>query len=254
MKTKLSASIIQFTFFIAGATLMLGCLEEEDSCNIRTPGIYTEYYVSEIDGQASVNATFWVGDGPQGTYLELGSCGDTIEVNGIKLNETGSYPTHYTAKMPAATEYVFAFIRPKEKAYYSVMDNVPGAIHIETPQGEQIARDEDLLLLWQDNGNSQISLNISSGCFTYYRETLTDDGRHIVPANTFATRPQYCTKGCAATATLTRKFSGRLSPSLKGTIGGEVKSHAYFDTIAGQNEVPYQPDTETDTEVLSDTQ
>ena len=59
-----------------------GCFPVEDSCNIKTDGLYLELDAIEENGSVEAQAIFWVGDRPGGTYLELGDCGDEISVNG----------------------------------------------------------------------------------------------------------------------------------------------------------------------------
>ena len=92
----------------AGASTM-GCSSpEEDSCNIKTAGIYVEYEVFEEGPSARTRATFWVGNEPGGTILRLGSCGDAITVNGQTLSEkeSGGDP-YYEATMAAADTYEY---------------------------------------------------------------------------------------------------------------------------------------------------
>ena len=73
--------------FIAGlglATLM--ACETGDTCDIRTSGIRVDYEAVEEGGSTSARAQFMY----KGTSLELGNCGDTIEVNGVRLNSVGN--------------------------------------------------------------------------------------------------------------------------------------------------------------------
>ncbi len=222
------------------ALFATACFEEEDSCNIRTPGIYVEYEVVEEDGSARAQVTFWTGDDPGGTYLELGACGDTISVNGEELSESGSNPTRYRGVIDVADSYEFVFDRPDEGSYASTVTDMPAPVAISAPSGQSIARDESFEVIWDTNGSGQINLLISGDCIHDYPSTLgeaiTDNGTHTVAADALEIWSGEEGSTCSATVELTRTTTGDLSPDLKGTIVGKTRDTASFSTTAAAGE------------------
>ncbi|MBN2340876.1 MAG: hypothetical protein JXX29_17470 [Deltaproteobacteria bacterium] len=231
-------------FLVLSSITAIGCFEEEDSCNVRTPGIYVEYEVSEQGENAAVQATFWVGDDPGGTYLELGACGDTISVNGTKLHESGGNPTRYTGNVSATGEYEFVLNRPEEGAYSSVAYS-DGPLLMTAPVGSPISRDDDIMVEWSDPSSGQIHLSLQSSCFESVYEIVTNDGEYVIAAEALQMYPYYCTQICTAHVDLIRYFYGDISPSLKGTLRGDVRAASYFDSTPATGEVPYTPDTDS---------
>jgi hypothetical protein len=111
MKVRLSLPILATV-----AVCTAACFPTEDSCNIKTPGIYVEFDVTETGNNARAKAVFWTGDSAGGTNLEL-TCGDTVIVNGVALEESGSNPIEYTASIDIADQYSFVFEREDEDPY-----------------------------------------------------------------------------------------------------------------------------------------
>lgn len=236
------------------SVLALGCFEEEDSCNIRTPGIYVEYDVREIDGETFGEATFWVGDEPNGTHLELGACGDAIFLNGERLNEKSGWVTKYTGIVPPNDEYVFEFKRPGEDTYVSVVRNVPSPITILSPSGDSIARDDDMTIKWTQPTGDQVNLSITGNCISSYSEVITDDGLHTIREEKINVVKHRSTETCSATVTLSHYLYGDISPYLKGKIKGYTYYTAHFDSTKASDETPYVPvDTESETDTDSET-
>lgn len=242
IKKEILNSCVTLILLLVSASLVSGCFEEEDSCNLRTPGIYAEFFIWEEDGQARATAAFWTGDDPGGTALELGACGDSIRINGIKMSEdgTGLY-TKYVATVPATDDYVFAFDRPDEETYYSHIDGRPGPLQITAPHQAMISRDEDIPIAWKNESGTQARLTIEGSCFPTYSELVTDDGQHVVPSNKINAHPQRATETCAARISLWRNLYGTLSPDLKGSVAGIRDGNAFFDSTPAKSELPWIP-------------
>lgn len=218
---------------IAAGTWM-GCSSpEEDSCNIRTPGIYVEYEVNHRGDSATVRATFWVGDDAGGTFLTLGSCGDEIAVNGQKLGKkSGMDHDYYEASIAASDTYEFVFTRVDEDPYASTV-SPPPVVAVTAPSGESISRTESFDILWDDSGSGNIELLIDGDCIKDYPNTLGDDvpdnGQHTVNAGAiepFVSSDE--TESCTATIELRRESGGSLDASLKGTIKAESIGRSSF--------------------------
>ncbi|MBN2343228.1 MAG: hypothetical protein JXX29_21210 [Deltaproteobacteria bacterium] len=225
---------------VSAATFATGCFEEEDSCNIHTPGIYVEYEVTERNGNAYAEVVFWTGDEPGGTYLELGACGDAVSVNGTKLSESGSNPTVYRATIDIAETYNIVFDRPNEGSYSSVITTMPEPVDILTPSGDSLARDEAFDITWESNSTGQINLLVSSDCFWDYPSSLgdqvTDNGTHTVNAQIFDVKESEAGSTCTATIELTRETDGILSEKLKGTIVGKTMDSTTFTSSPAVDE------------------
>ncbi|MFW5740091.1 MAG: hypothetical protein ACOC1F_06965 [Myxococcota bacterium] len=207
---------------IAGVAAMGCTTPEEDSCNIRTPGIYVEYEVVESDNSATARATFWVGDAPGGTVLYLGQCGDAVTVNGQPLNKDGDL---YRASLTPADSYEFIFERSDEDPYISSV-STPPAVNVSAPSGESISRASSFDVEWDANGSGSLDLLIEGDCIKDYPnvmgDSVPDNGLHTVNAG--AIKPFVSSdenESCTATVELTRESGGSLSPSLKGTIKGQ---------------------------------
>lgn len=213
--------------FMLSTVGFLGCTSpEEDSCNIKTAGIYVEYEVVHQGNSAKAKATFWVGDKPGGTFLTLGSCGDGITVNGQAMSKNTSDIDHdyYEANLSQTDSYTFVFTREDEDPYSSTV-SPPPAVNVTGPSGGDIPRTEAFDVTWEA-GSGNIKLLIDGDCIKDYPSVLGDDvpdnGSHAVAAG--AIEPFVSSdadKSCTATVELTRSNGGSLSPSLKGTIKAE---------------------------------
>lgn len=207
-----------------------GCTTpEEDSCNIKTPGIYVEYEVVESGNGATARATFWVGDAPGGTVLYLGECGDSITVNGQPLGKDGDL---YKASLSSADSYEFIFERTDEDPYVSSV-STPPAVNISAPTGESISRADSFDIVWEANSSGSIELLIDGDCIKDYPnvlgDSIPDNGQHTVNAGgiePFVSSDE--SESCTASVEMTREVGGSLSPSLKGTIVGQSVGYASF--------------------------
>jgi hypothetical protein len=219
---------------LLGATALLAaaCFPQEDSCNIKTGGIYVEFEIVETAKSAKAEAVFWVGDKPGGTNVEL-TCGDTITVNDLKLKKTSSNPARYTGSIAVEDEYVFVFEREDEDPYISTIANMPAPITLLAPKGGEYARDESFGVTWEDNGTaSNLNLLIESDCFWDFPDTLgksvPDGGAYTVAADAFDLKSNQEAESCTATIELTRESKGSLSTDLKGTIKGKTRATGSF--------------------------
>jgi len=207
-----------------GALAAAGCFPQEDSCNIKTPGIYPQFEVVEEGDAATARAVFWTGDGPNGTSLVLGSCGDAIAVNGVTLQGNNSNPVEYSATLDLATTYDFVFSRPDEGDYTSTVTDLRPEVIVLGPDGEEIPRDQEFDVTWEDNDGGDIDLLISGECFTDYPETLgdavPDTGSYTVPANGIEAWSGDESESCTAEVTLSRTVTGDLDPVFEGQ--GEI--------------------------------
>jgi hypothetical protein len=214
--------------------LAAGCNPSEDSCNIKTPGIYVELEAIEEGATATGRATFWVGDAPGGTYLVLGDCGDQIAVNGTVLSHQSGNPEYYEASVSPSESYEFVFTRPDEDPYTSLVANMRPEVDITAPGNDTIPRDEEFDVTWNDNDGGSIHLLIDGDCIWDYPSTLgediADNGSHAVPANGIDPTDDANTESCVAEIELTREVDGSLDTALKGTIVGKSVGRSSFTT------------------------
>lgn len=232
-------TVIATTLAVCALFLAAGCHPSEDSCNIKTAGIYLELEAIEEGANAVGKATFWVGDDPGGTYLVLGECGDQIAVNGTVLSHKSGNPEWYEASIDPAESYEFVFTRPDEDPYASVVANMRPEVTILGPGNDTIPRDEEFDITWEDNDAGEIHLRIDGDCIWDYPDVLGDDvadnGSHTVPANGIEATDSSENESCVAEIELSREVNGSLDPTLKGTIVGKSQDRSSFTTAPAAN-------------------
>lgn len=225
--------IVNLVVFPA-AVLAAGCFPEEDSCNIKTDGIYAEYEVVRSADSVSARATFWTGERAGGTYLTLGECGDRVSVNGVRLSETGTNPKYYHAAVPVADSYEFVFSREDEDPYVSTA-GTPEVVDITSPRGgESFSRTDVLDIAWEDNAEGEIELTIEGDCIHDYPTVggadIADNGSYQVPAGAIESWTDRDDDTCDAAIMLRRVRAGSLDPDLKGKIYGVSLDEVFFDS------------------------
>jgi len=225
-------------FALSAAAAVGACNPSEDSENIATAGIYVEYEVVEqgLATEATARATFWVGDDPGGTYLEL-TGGDEIEVDGVELVDQGGNPKRYEAQVPvkgAGELYEFVFTRPDEGPYSSLVSTRP-QVDLTAPDGETYSREDDSFdVEWDDNDDTgdPIELLVEGDCIDDYPQIGGDDvddsGSYSVAAGDLEEALGEEGETCEVTVTLERASEGTLSLDLKGTIEGFTTDAATF--------------------------
>lgn len=228
MRSKVMFLILAATV----AALAAGCFPQEDSCNVKTDGIYFEYEVAEEGGEAVGKATLWVGDSPGGTNLVMGDCGDALAFNGTTMTEKGTNPVYYEASIDAADAYDFVFTREDEDPYTSTVDGMRPEVVEVGPDGGDISRATEFDVVWLDNDGGEIKLLISGECIWDYPETLgeevADNGSHTVPADGIEATDSGENESCTAEIELSREVDGTLDAALKGTIVGKSVGRASF--------------------------
>ncbi len=193
-----------------------GC-PREDSCNVRTDGIYFVFDVVEKDGAATVTASFHVG-GRFGTALLLGDCGDDITVNGVPLQERRGAFVFYEAALTPADLYTFEFTRDGEGPYVSTVV-APPPVNITAPvQSTPISRANAFDITWEDNYEDSpgIALYIGGDCVQPVLRNIGDSGLYTVNAEDLQLPEN--DESCDATIILTRTTQGAIDPNISGTI------------------------------------
>lgn len=208
------------------AIAFVGC-PRDDSCNIRTDGMYFAFRVVEEDGQATVSATFTVG-GALGTELALGDCGDDITVNGIQLQEKRGVFVYYEAVIGVADTYEFVFTRDGEGPYTSTV-NTPPTVTITAPtDAQEIPRQNAFDITWEDNyaESPGISLFITGPCIGNLLRDIADNGLYTINADELELIDEEQT--CDVDLSLTRLVNGDLDPALQGFITGRTVDRIWF--------------------------
>lgn len=210
MKYGTVLAIVCVSIFFAGCP-------REDSCNIRTGGIYLSFNVLEKDGAATVTATFTVG-GPFGTALSLGDCGDDITVNAVPLQAKQGAFVYYEATLAPADLYTFEFTRDGEGPYISEVV-APPTVTITAPvQGTAISRAVAFDVTWEDNYEASpgIALFIGGSCVQGILADIGDNGLYTINADDLELTD--VEDSCDVTISLTRVATGTMDPELEGSI------------------------------------
>jgi len=231
--------VIATTLAACALALITGCHPSEDSCNIKTAGIYVELEAIEEGANATGKATFWVGDDPGGTYLVLGECGDEIAVNGTVLQHKSGNPEYYEASIDPAESYEFVFSRPDEDPYASLVANMRPEVTVLGPSGDTIPRDEEFDITWEDNDTGEIHLYVEGDCIHDYPDVLgdevADNGSHTVASGGIEAWEGDENESCVAEIELSREVDGTLDSSLKGTIVGKSVGRSSFTSAPASN-------------------
>ncbi|MCU0661299.1 MAG: hypothetical protein MUC50_03120 [Myxococcota bacterium] len=208
----------------------VGCFEEEDSCNVKTDGIFVEYEITESGQSADAKVTFWVGNAPGGTYLELGDCGDEIRVNGVRLAEAESNPTTYIASVDPASAYDFVFHRDGERQYISTVETPSPVRLIQAPNsGQSISRQNDIAIQWEAGSSpSDVSLEVVADCLYDFIGETSDDGAFTIESGELEAFEGEEDVTCDATLSVRRQVSGELDMALKGSIRGNAEVSRTF--------------------------
>ena len=216
----------------ASLPLTSGCFPAEDSCNIKTGGLYLQLETIEEDGAVEAQAIFWVGDRPGGTYLELGDCGDEISVNGAVMSASPGYdnPEVYVANIDVAESYEFTLSRPDEDPYVSTVSNTRQAVTVTGPIDASISRAEGFDVTWDDNDGGEAEVSIDGDCFFSYSETVLDNGSHTVAADSLSATDSDAAETCSGTIFVERSTSGTMASGLAGTVDALVRDRTVFSS------------------------
>ena len=225
----------------------VGCSNpEEDSCNIKTPGMFVEYEVVNSGG-TTVDATakFWVGNKAGGTSLFLGSC-DAITINGAKMVVKGSGQNVYRATINLSDNYDFVLAREDEDPYSSTVTTPELPVLTAPVPTDSFLRDEGFDITWVA-GSGNINLLVKGSCTKSFPsvggENVPDNGTYSVAAGKIQSFTSSETKEtCTANVTLTRTNAGTLSSQLKGKIHGKSKGATSFKSLPAQEEETLGPD------------
>jgi hypothetical protein len=168
---------------LTGAALLaLMACETGDTCDIRTSGIRVDYEAIEQDGVTTARAQFMYKD----TSLELGNCGDTIEVNGVRLNSVGSeYPITYEADVEPndSGEFEFVFAREDEGPFTSTT-GLPETFELTAPaSGESFSRAEPINVTWSGEDWDLMTIAVEAEDLWEYEETVSDVNAYSIAAD-----------------------------------------------------------------------
>ncbi len=207
MKSKELALI-----FLAGLGLaaLMAC-ETGDTCDIRTSGIRVDYEAVEEGGSTSARAQFMY----KGTSLELGNCGDTIEVNGVRLNSVGNvHPITYEANVDATAEGEFEFVFQREdEGPFTSTTSLPDTFAITAPaDGDSFSRAEVIDITWDNSDGDFMNVVVEADDLWGFDETPSDTGAYTIAADSIETLSDHEDEDIQADLILTRELSGSVDP------------------------------------------
>lgn len=189
-----------------GLMAMVAC-ETGDTCDIRTSGIRVDYEAIEEGGATKARAQFMY----KQTSLELGNCGDTIEVNGVRLNSVGSeYPITYEADVEpnADGEFEFVFEREDEGPFTSVT-GLPDSFELMSPaSGSTFSRQDPIDVTWSNSDWDFMTVAIEADELWSYEENVSDTGDHTIEAGDIEATSDYEDDDIEAELILTRTDEG----------------------------------------------
>jgi len=200
--------------------LTTGCFPVEDSCNIKTDGLYLQLEAIEENGSVEAQAIFWVGANAGGTYLELGDCGDEIAVNGKVMTASPGYdnPEVYVASLEPSDSYDFVLSRPDEDPYTSSVSNAREAVTVTGPSDSTLSRTEAFNVAWNNNDSGEVQVSVSGSCIFSYSETVQDDGSHTVASGNLDATDEDAGESCNAKVIVDRSTAGSMAPGVAGSI------------------------------------
>ncbi len=212
--------------------LTTGCFPVEDSCNIKTDGLYLQLEAIEENGSVEAQAIFWVGDNAGGTYLELGDCGDEIAVNGKVMTASPGYdnPEVYVASLEPSDTYDFVLSRPEEDPYTSTVSNARPAVNVTGPNDSTLSRANAFDVSWEDNDGGDARVSVSGSCIFGYSETVQDDGSHTVAAGSLDATDEDAGESCNAKVIVDRATAGSMAPAVTGSIQAISRGTSSFIT------------------------
>ena len=215
---------------LASLPFSTGCFPVEDSCNIKTDGLYLQLEAIEEDGNVEAQAIFWVGSGPGGTYLELGDCGDSISVNGQTMNASPGFdnPEIYVASIEPAASYSFELVRPDEDPYVSTVSNSRAAVTVTAPNDVTVSRAEALEVVWENNDAGEAEVTVSGACFYGFSDNVQDDGAFSVAPGSLDATDDEAMETCNATVVVDRVSPGAMANGLDGDIRAVSRGRGEF--------------------------
>ena len=221
MKTRVALVLLTVCTLV-----FMGC-PREDSCLIRTEGIYFAFRVVEEDGVATVSAVFSVGNA-LGTELALGNCGDDVTCNGIALQEQIGAFVYYEAIIDLADTYEFVFTREGETPYVSTVSPAPLVTIASPVDADEISRQDAFDITWEDNYELSpgITLFISGQCIQEILRDIGDNGFYTINADEIVQANQG--GNCDVNLSLTRLVEGDLDPALQGFVRARTRDTVWF--------------------------
>ncbi len=215
--------------FIAGLGLaaLMAC-STGDTCDIRTTGISVDYEAIEEDGSTRARAQF----NYEGKSLELGNCGDTIEVNGVLLNKVGGViPLTYEANVDATAEgeFVFSFNREGEGPFTSTT-SLPDTFAITAPaSGDSFSRADVIDITWDNSDGDFMNVVVDADDLLNFDENPSDTGAYTIAADSIETFSDDEDEDIQADLILTRELGGTVDPTFKdATCVGKVVDQISF--------------------------
>lgn len=186
---------LNLVFLLGFVFLLSGCPTTESE-NVATPGIYAQYKVVDNGSRVEVSATFWAGNRPGGTIVELTGA-DEVTVNGRSLRREKNLAgnTYYKTNLARFDEYTFTFYRESgtDAEAFSANVAMPAKVQILSPkQGQTFRRGNAINLTWNGSGfaDSEIDVTITGegrssdgqGTTSYVRGNsgIVDDGRYTL--------------------------------------------------------------------------
>jgi hypothetical protein len=219
--------------------LFISCAKTESEF-VQTSGIHTQFEViKDADGDIECRATFQVGDGVGGTYLDL-TGDDEVYCNGVKLRRSNLFGiVDYRANISANRNNSYHFKFKRDGESYESITELPADVTFISPNPyERVKKDEPLSVEWFRDMNNEAAITVQ------HYQVLSNDKNQQQKSSHYTKyqRPEvgYITfdnvldfQGTGQVdgqVTITRTRKGRQAPGLNGVVRGKVidKNSFYF--------------------------
>lgn len=208
--------------------------ERIDSSDIRTAGVEPIIQATALgNGKTSVSAELRVGGALSNNFLDL-SEGDQLNIKSddeelvMTRNVSLLNQVYYTAELEGDNEdkaIEISFIREADESAPSSTVTMPASFTLTAPESglALVGSTDDLAIAWDNAGKTDpLQLYIVGTCIDSHKETLEDDGAHVVPANTLTLDEDQGSNECELTVTLERTRTGSLDAAFAS--GGEIQA------------------------------
>jgi hypothetical protein len=211
--------------------LFISCAKTESE-NVQTSGIHSQFeVVKDADGDIECKATFQVGDGLGGTYLDL-TGDDEVFCNGVRLRRNNIFGVvEYRAHVQRKDNNLYHFKFKRQGESYESIAELPGDVQFISPAPyERLRKDQPVDVQWYRNFDNEAAITVQ------HYQVLSYDSKQQKKSSSYTKyqRPEvgYITfdnvldfEGTGQVdgrVTITRTRKGRQAPGLNGTTRGKV--------------------------------
>lgn len=219
---------LKFSLFLISSLFLFSCAKT-NSDNIKTSGIRATFsVVGNNQNSVTCTASFQVGEGVGGTYLDL-DANDSITCNGNSMSKTDFVTVSYSATVPyqVGGTYTLVFTRAGEGSYTSTV-TLPEAISNYSPNTAQtLQKGSPLNISWTPSSNATDDSFSAYLSLSGVSELLTDSPpeQGALGFGSAETTPSPSNTGnITGTLEYSRSRTGTMATGLSGSITASQKA------------------------------